>query len=55
VLRYWNNEVYDEREAVEEAIYEACAARPPHPQPLSPKGARGENRAHQRLSSEAHP
>jgi len=49
VLRYWNTEVYDERDAVEQAIFEECAARPPHPQPLSPKGARGERSADARL------
>ena len=41
VVRYWNTEVYDELEAVMEAIYRECvgrsaAAQPPHPQPLSP-------------------
>jgi very-short-patch-repair endonuclease len=45
VLRYWNNQVYDELETVLEAIYQACEVRkppPPHPQPLSPEaGARG--------------
>jgi adenine-specific DNA-methyltransferase len=45
VLRFWNTEVFDETEAVLEAIYQACEARrpsPPHPQPLSPEaGERG--------------
>ncbi len=41
VLRFWNTEVYDEMEAVQEAIYQACVrrsneGRPPHPQPLTP-------------------
>jgi adenine-specific DNA-methyltransferase len=37
VIRFWNTEVFDEREAVLEAIYQACMGRkPPHPQPLAP-------------------
>ena len=28
VLRYWNTEIYDELEAVKEAIYQACLERP---------------------------
>jgi very-short-patch-repair endonuclease len=47
VLRFWNNEVYDDLEPVLEVIYRACEERkrkPPHPQPLSPEaGERGEN------------
>src|SRR5262245_7737906 len=44
VLRFWNTEVFDELDAVLEAIYRACVERkpPPHPQPLSPEaGERG--------------
>jgi very-short-patch-repair endonuclease len=42
VLRFSNNGVYDELEAVREAIYQACEVRakgkpPPHPRPLSPR------------------
>jgi hypothetical protein len=41
VLRFWNTEIYEELEAVCEAVYRMCVARsapsgPPHPQPLSP-------------------
>jgi very-short-patch-repair endonuclease len=31
VLRFWNNQVYDELEAVLEAIYQACQNRRPQP------------------------
>ena len=45
VLRFWNNQMYDELESVLEAIYQTCMERrPPHPRPLSPskQGERGE-------------
>src|SRR5262249_62244452 len=42
---FWNTEVYDELEAVLEAIYRACQARkplpPPPPPPSPPAGGRG--------------
>ena len=40
VLRFWNTEIYDELEAVKEAIYQECVRRsqPPSPPPLSPRG-----------------
>ena len=50
VLRFWNTQVYEEREAVREAIYRACQQRlqplpaplPPHPPtPLPPPGGEG--------------
>jgi very-short-patch-repair endonuclease len=38
VLRFWNTQVYDDREGVLEVIYRACEGRqPPHPQPLFPE------------------
>ncbi len=40
VVRFWNTQIYDEREAVLEAIYQTClsrAAKAPSPQPLSPE------------------
>jgi very-short-patch-repair endonuclease len=33
VLRFWNTEVYDELEAVKEAIFQACAQKPTDQQP----------------------
>jgi very-short-patch-repair endonuclease len=37
VIRFWNTEVFDEREAVLKAVCQACVGRkPPHPQPVSP-------------------
>jgi adenine-specific DNA-methyltransferase len=45
VLRFWNTQVFEEFEAVLEAIWlecdRRCKALPPHPQPLSPGGERG--------------
>jgi very-short-patch-repair endonuclease len=54
VLRFWNTEVFDDLDAVLEAIWNECERRAgnasksltapaPHPQPLSPEG-RGEKR-----------
>ena len=39
VIRFWNTDIYDELEAVKEAIYQHCVARsqPPSPLPLSPR------------------
>ena len=39
VMRFWNNEIYDELEPVKEAIYQTCLNRsnPPSPRPLSPR------------------
>ena len=28
VIRFWNNEIYEELEAVQEAIYQACVKLP---------------------------
>jgi very-short-patch-repair endonuclease len=46
VLRFWNNAVYDDRDAVLEAIWQACDARrksrPLTPDRSPPKRARGE-------------
>jgi len=36
VLRYWNTEVYDDLEAVKEAIYQKCLQPPSPPTPLPP-------------------
>jgi adenine-specific DNA-methyltransferase len=44
VMRFWNNQIYEELESVLEVIYRTCQQRkpPPHPQPLSPEaGERG--------------
>jgi very-short-patch-repair endonuclease len=45
VLRFWNNQIYDDLESVMEMIWSACESAvppPPHPQPLSPEaGERG--------------
>ena len=38
VLRYWNNEVLQQGEAVLESIVQALLAPHPSPQPLSPRG-----------------
>ncbi|WP_404600978.1 endonuclease domain-containing protein [Dyella lipolytica] len=40
VLRFWNNDVLTNSEAVLEVILEAVASAAPHPSPL-PKGERG--------------
>ena len=42
VLRFWNTQIYDELDAVKEAIYAECLRRarpkePPSPLPLSPR------------------
>jgi very-short-patch-repair endonuclease len=48
VLRFWNTQVFDEFEAVLEAIWLECdrlsKVPPPHPQPLSPGGERGDDK-----------
>jgi very-short-patch-repair endonuclease len=38
VLRFWNNEIYDDHEAVQEAIWQECQTRQPqmHPSPPAP-------------------
>jgi very-short-patch-repair endonuclease len=36
VLRFWNTEIYDELEAVKEAIYRVCVRRQPTDSPPSP-------------------
>ena len=36
VLRYWNTEIYDELDAVKEAIYRACVQRSASDLPPSP-------------------
>jgi adenine-specific DNA-methyltransferase len=46
VLRFYNHDVYEDKDTVREAIYRECMTRraalqPPHPPPLCPKGERG--------------
>jgi very-short-patch-repair endonuclease len=41
ILRYWNNEVLEEWEAIAEAIWKAAKEHPSPPTPL-PQGERGE-------------
>jgi very-short-patch-repair endonuclease len=47
VVRYWNNQLYDDFDTVLESLWSMCHAAvempSPHPQPLSP-GYRGEGR-----------
>jgi very-short-patch-repair endonuclease len=42
ILRYWNNEVFDEWEAIAEAIWKVAQEAPSPPTPL-PQGERGED------------
>jgi very-short-patch-repair endonuclease len=56
VLRFWNNQIFDDLDSVLEMIFRECDARrlvddnkaqpteapPPHPRPHSPGGERGE-------------
>jgi len=41
VLRFWNNEVLQETEAVLTTIFDSLADAPPHPSPLPPPGGEG--------------
>lgn len=41
ILRYWNNEIFDEWEGVAEAIWKAAQKAPSPPPPL-PRGERGD-------------
>ena len=41
VIRFWNNDVLDNLDGVLEMIVAAIVERPPHPDPLPPKGRRG--------------
>ena len=43
VLRFWNNEVIDELEAVKEKIWMTIQERQPHPHPDPPLEREGEN------------
>jgi very-short-patch-repair endonuclease len=44
ILRFWNNEVLQETEAVLKTIFERLADAPPHPSPLPPPGGEGVDR-----------
>jgi hypothetical protein len=39
VIRFWNNAVIDNLDGVLDAIQQALADTPPHPDPLRPGGA----------------
>jgi len=41
VIRFWNNDVLGNLDGVLETIVAAIIERPPHPDPLPPKGRRG--------------
>jgi len=41
IVRFWNNEVLLETEAVLNTIFASLAAAPPHPSPLPPLGGEG--------------
>ncbi len=44
VLRFWNNEVLQEMEAVRERIWKAVQEQQPHPHPGPPLEGKGENK-----------
>jgi adenine-specific DNA-methyltransferase len=45
ILRFWNNEVLQETEAVLTTIFASIEDAPPHPSPLPPRGERGSSNA----------
>jgi very-short-patch-repair endonuclease len=51
ILRYWNNEILDDWEAVAEAIWKAAKDGPSPPAPL-PQGERGDAKSEPRVSAQ---